>query len=68
MPLVIQEQISTHRNDPQYYPTDDQILLPSTLRGPQEGKLAEVESKTSTQELQRQMRSIRIALDRRGAM
>ncbi|KAK3830339.1 MAG: hypothetical protein J3R72DRAFT_257899 [Linnemannia gamsii] len=66
--LVIQEQVGAHRNNPQYDPTVNGTLSPSTVRGPQGGGKAEPASGTSTQELRYQMQSIQAELDRRDAI
>ncbi|KAF9123087.1 Multiple epidermal growth factor-like domains protein 8 [Mortierella sp. 14UC] len=67
--LAIQEQIRAQRNNPQYDPTADRTLSPSTVRGPQGGgEEPEPVWGTSTQEIRYQIESLQAELNRRGAV
>ncbi|KAK3830338.1 MAG: hypothetical protein J3R72DRAFT_257892 [Linnemannia gamsii] len=65
--LAIQEQVGAHRNNPQYDPTVNGALSPSSVRGPQ-GIQTEPASKRSTQEIQYQLQTLQAELSRRNAM
>jgi hypothetical protein len=65
----IQEQIRTHRNNPQFDSSIDQTPSASTIRGPQEGgEEVELRSDKITHELRYEMQLIEAELSRRGAM